>query len=387
MRVLRYVLVVVAVLAVVVGLGAVKGAQIKQLIDFGEQAERDGPPPETVSVEVSRSDTWETTLSAVGSVASSKGVAITSEVPGKVTRIRFESGDEVPAGAVIVDLDSSVEQAQLASLRSRAKLARTTLERTKKLRAGGAATQAKLDADTSALSTLEADIGALRAQIAKKIIRAPFAGRLGIRRVNLGEYLNPGQSVAELEAVEGVYVDFTLPQRKLDALKVGMPVRVKLEGQEAPPFTGKITAVDPKIDPVTRSIKLRASVDAEEAELRPGMFVDVAVVMPEKRSVVIVPATAIVRAPYGDSVFIVEDKPKEDPGLRETSDGRTVQIARQQFVRAGEARGDYVAVLEGVDPGAEVVIAGAFKLRNRSPVVVSDEVAMVPKLNPSPANR
>lgn len=386
-RILRYILVIVGVLAVIGGLGAIKGAQIKQLMDFGAESEKNGPPPETVSVDTATDDQWEVTLPAVGSVASAKGVAVTTEVPGKVTRIRFDSGDEVEAGEVLVDLDTSVERAQLASLVSRRKLARLTLERTKKLRKGRAAPEAQLDADASAVRTLEADIAALRAQVAKKIIRAPFAGRLGIRQVDLGEYLNPGQAVTVLESVEGVYVDFTLPQGKLGAVKVGMPVQVQLDKSEAPPFEGAVTAVDPNIDPLTRTIQLRASVKPGDVELRPGMFVDVRVVMPDKTKVVMVPATAVVHAPYGDSVFVVEDKPADDPGRRETDDGLTVKIARQQFVRTGHSRGDYTAILDGVKAGQKVVISGAFKLRNKSPVVVSDEVAIAPSLNPDPPNR
>ena len=388
MRNLRYILVVVGVLVVVGGLAAIKGAQIGQLIAFGEESAKQGPPPETVSVAEATNQTWEATLSAVGSIASSKGVAVTAEVPGKVTRVRFESGDEVKAGAVLVELDTSVERAQLASMRSRKGLAVTTVKRSRNLVEGGAIAQAQLDADESNLDTLEADISALRAQIAKKIIRAPFSGRLGIRTVNLGQYLNPGEPVTVLESVDGVYVDFSLPQKNLDQVAAGMPVRVSSDGLSVK-RKGTISAVDPNIDPLTRSIQLRASLEGvdDAGELRPGMFVDVEVVLPVKRDVVSVPATAIVHAPYGDSLFVVEEKPADSPGMRQTADGAEVKIARQQFVRVGEQRGDFVSVLEGVEAGQTIVVAGAFKLRNNAPVVVSDSVAFVPKLDPTPENR
>lgn len=388
MRYLRYILVVVGVVVVLGGLGAIKGAQIGQLIAFGEKSEKNGPPPEAVSVAEATDQTWEATLATVGSVTSSKGVAVTAEVPGKVTRVRFESGDEVKAGAVLVELDSSVERAQLASMLARKDLAVTTAKRSRNLVEGGAIAQAQLDADESNLDTLEADIGALRAQIAKKVLRAPFSGRLGIRSVNLGQYLNPGEAVTVLESVDGVYVDFTLPQKHLDEVAVGMPVRVSSEGVSVK-RNGTISALDPNIDPVTRAIQLRATLEgvADGGELRPGMFVDVEVVFPTKRDVVSVPATAIVHAPYGDSVFVVESKPEDAPGMRQTQDGAEVKVARQQFVRVGEQRGDFVSLLDGVKSGQTVVVAGAFKLRNNAPVVVSDSIALAPKLDPTPENR
>jgi len=387
MRYLRYVLVVLGVLAIVGGLAAVKGAQIGKLIAFGKQAKENGPTPETVSVASAKTQTWEETLHTVGSVASSKGVSVTAEVPGKVTAIRFESGDEVKAGAVLVELDTTVERAQLRSLRARESLAETTAKRSRKLEEAGAIPVAQLDADESNLDTVKADIAAIRAQIGKKVIRAPFSGRLGIRSVNLGEYLNPGVAVTVLESVDGVYVDFTLPQKQLERVRVGMPVRVRSDGVDRS-WTGAISAVDPTVDPVNRTIRLRATLEGSEGEdLKPGMFVDVNVVLPKKRKVVSVPGTAIVHAPYGDSVFVVEDKPADDPGMRETKDGATVKVARQQFVRVGEKQGDFVSVVEGVEPGQSVVIAGAFKLRNNAPVVVSDSVAIAPELHPSPENR
>jgi membrane fusion protein, multidrug efflux system len=388
MRVLRYILVVLGVVVVIGALAGIKGAQIGSLIAFGEKAAANGPPPEAVSVAEATDATWESTIAAVGSVTSSKGVAVAAEVPGKVVAVRFDSGDTVKAGKVLVELDTTIERAQLRSLMTRKKLAVTTVARSRKLLASGAIPQARLDADESALDTLRADAAGLSAQIAKKIIRAPFSGRLGIRSVNLGQYLNPGEPVTVLESVDGVFVDFTLPQRN-ETVAVGMPVRITTEGNRAVALTGTISAVDPTVDAVTRSIRVRASVDDGQKtnDLKPGMFVDMAVVLPDKRPVVSVPATAIVHAPYGDSVYVVEDKPTDAPGLRETPDGAPVLVARQQFVRVGASRGDFVAVEDGLNAGQTVVVAGAFKLRNGAPVVVGDPVALAPQLSPKPPNR
>ena len=227
----------------------------------------------------------------------------------------------------------------------------------------------------------------LHAQIAKKTIRAPFAGKLGIRSVNLGQYLQPGTPVTVLETTDALHVDFSLPQEQLHRVAVGHPVRVTLEGSAEPPLTGTIAAVDPTIDQTTRTIKLRADLSDKTDTLRPGMFVRVAVVLPEKTKSVIVPATAIVHAPYGDSVFIIEPRKADTPGAATTPDGKPIKLARQQFVRVGQSRGDFAAVLEGLKPSEEVVTAGAFKLRNNAPVFVDSTKQPTPKVDPRPENR
>jgi membrane fusion protein (multidrug efflux system) len=280
---------------------------------------------------------------------------------------------------VLVQLDASVEGAQLASATARRRLAESTLTRNKALVAAGTLAGSQLDADEAALKTAEADIAMLDAQIARKIVRAPFAGTLGMRTVNLGQYLNPGTPLTVLQADDAQFIDFTLPQEHLAELAVAMPVRITIDG--APPTTldGSIAAIDPTVDPITRSIKLRATSASGVDKIRPGMFVNVSVVLPQKRDVVSVPATSIVHAAYGDSVFIVEDKPG--------SEGTPIKIVRQQFVRTGESRGDFVAIEEGVHAGQEIVVAGAFKLRNGAPVSINnDDVKLGPKLQPTPEN-
>jgi len=384
---LRYLAAFIAVVALLGSLGAIKGLQIKSLIQFGQSAKQAGPPPEAVALAKAEAQAWESTLEAVGSVASSRGVAVSSQAPGVVTAIRFDSGDVVKRGQVLVELDSRVERAQLAALRVRRDLAETTVKRTRALVSNGVATPAQLDNDESALRSANAEITALQAQIALKSVRAPFSGRLGIRAVNLGQYLNPGAPVAELEATEGTFVDFTLPQGQLGKVSVGAPVRVRVEDVGGKDLAGAISAVEPAVDSVTRSVRLRASIPKGGEGLSPGMFVRVQVVLPEKKELVVVPATAVVRASYGDSVFVVVPREPGSPGADQTPDGKPVSIARQKFVRTGPSRGDFVAVLEGVKPGEVVVSLGAFKLRNGAPVFESDSVKLEPKLRPRVENR
>jgi membrane fusion protein (multidrug efflux system) len=386
----RIVVTLLAVLVIVGGLAAIKGAQIKSLMAFGEKAMADGPPPEAVGVRTAELSSWEGTIGAIGSVASSKGVAITTEAPGTVTKIHFDSGRVVKAGDVLVELDTSVERAQLASALARRELAKTNFARTSGLAERGAVAPAQRDAEESQLKASAADVAALQAVIARKTVRAPFAGKLGIRSVNLGQYLNPGTPITSLESIDSVYVDFTLPQQRITDVKVGMPVRLALSGEgEAKPavIDGQVAAIEPSIDPTTRSVKLRASAANQTEKLRPGMFIDVEVVLPEQKQHVAVPVTAVVRAPYGDSVFIVEDKKPEEPGIRQTADGKPVKTARQQFVRAGAQKGDFVAILDGVTPGQVVVSTGAFKLRNGAPVFVTEAALPDPKLDPRLKNR
>jgi membrane fusion protein (multidrug efflux system) len=379
---LKYVVAVVAVLVVLGGLGTLKYKQIAMLIDFGKTATKAGPPPDVVSSAAAEEQTWETLVPAVGSVAAVKGVTVSNDAPGVVIGILFESGAKVPAGQTLVQLDTSVERAQLASARSRRQLADENAKRTRVLVQGNALTASQLDNDEAAVRTSGADVGAAEAQINRKIVRAPFAGRLGIRLVNLGQYLNPGTPIVTLEALESVFVDFTLPQDRLRDVPIGTPVRVRAEGSSTI-FDGSIVAVDSAVDAVTRSIKVRAAVPNPGEALRPGMFVRASAVLPQQKPVLAVPATAVLHAPYGDSVFVLEDTPDAAPG----PNGKLVKIARQQFVRIAESRGDFVAIEGGIKKGDEIVTAGAFKLRNGGHVVVDNSIALDPKLAPRPENR
>jgi len=384
---MRYVLVIVGLLLIVGGLGFVKFSQISSLMAMGEQMQKAGPPPESVGTAVAEGQEWEDTLSAVGSIASVQGVALSTEAAGVVTKISFDSGSTVKQGKVLVELDTSVERAQLASARARRDLAKVTAERSRALVASRVISQAQMDAAEAELKTASTEYSAIQAQIARKVVRAPFTGRLGIREVNLGQYLNPGTPITVLESSGALFVDFTLPPQRLGMVSVGMPVRVTLEGSKGQEMAGAIAAVEPTVDNNTRAVKLRASVPNDQAKLRSGMFVNVSVILPEKNKLVIVPATAVVHASYGDSVFIVEPKKPGSPGMAKTPDGKEIKMARQQFVRLGEARGDFAAILDGVKSGQVVVSAGAFKLRNGVPIVVNNAIGPKPSLNPRPENR
>jgi membrane fusion protein (multidrug efflux system) len=382
---MRYAFAILILLALIAGLAGIKGAQIAKLVSLGKQAQKAGPPPEAVSSGPALEQDWERTVLATGSVASVRGVAVSNESAGVVTRIHFESGENVEAGKLLVELDTNVERAQLASARARKSLADVNLRRSQALAKSGSIAPSQVDNDRAALDSATADANALSAQIARKAIRAPFKGRLGIRAVNLGQYLSPGTPVTVLESVDAVFVDFTLPQQRLESLASGLPVRVSIAG--GPTLDGTISAIDPAVDASTRSVKARASVPNQEQRLRPGMYVNVTVAFPGTSKVVAIPATAVVHAPYGDSVFLVEDRKDASGSTMTGPDGAPAKAARQQFIRLGESRGDFVSVLEGVKPGQEIITAGAFKLRNGAPVMITKDVKPGPELSPHPQNR
>jgi membrane fusion protein (multidrug efflux system) len=382
----RRILIASAGLFIVIGgIAGIKFWQITRLIAAGETMKKAGPPPEAVGSTIAEAVRWETRLDAVGTVAGVHSVTVSNDQPGIVMRMLFDSGAEVRRAQPLVELDASVERAQLASAKARRELARLTAQRARTLLASRAIAQAELDNDETALAAADSDVAGLEAQIDHKIVRAPFAGRAGIRAVNLGQYLPVGTMVTTVDSVSDVWIDFTLPQEQLPEVRVGTPVRVAVRGQ--PPEDGSISAIDPAIDPATRNIKLRASLRGHDSQLRSGMFVTVTVVLPATTEAVVVPATAIVHAPYGDSVFVIEDKPPGSPGMTTTPTGQRVRIARQQFVRVGQARGDFVAIREGIAAGQPIVSFGAFKLRNNAPIVVDNSVQPKPQLEPHPENR
>jgi membrane fusion protein (multidrug efflux system) len=384
---MRYVITIAALVLIVGILAGVKGAQIKTLIGFGEQMQKAGPPPEAVNAAPVERQKWERTLTAVATVVSSKGVTVSNDAPGVVSKIHFESGANVKLGQPLVELDASVERAQLESLRARLALANQSLQRTKKLIGSGVSTQAELDEQESTVKGLIADMRGIQAQIERKTVRAPFDGKLGIRAVNLGQYLAPGTMLTVLESTDSVFVDFTLPQQDLPNIAIGRPVRVRTDVGGKVIANGSISAVDSSVDAVTRSLKIRASFPNGQSVLRTGMFVNAEVVLPEQAEVVAVPATAVIHAAYGDSVFVVE--PKQPSGESSGPEGaqQGALVARQQFVRLGGTRGDFVAIEAGVDAGQKVVSAGAFKLRNQAPISIKNEVGVEAQLDPHPENR
>ena len=358
--------------AVIAALGAVKFHQIQVAI---AQASSFQPPPEAVTTVVAKRQAWPDTLEAIGSVAAVQGVTVAADQPGLVDRIAIDSGRTVRAGEVLVELDTRQEKAQLAAAVAQLELSRLNLERARGLADEGIVSRADYDRASAEHKQAEARVGEIRAAIERKTIRAPFAGMLGIRQVNLGQYLAGGDPVVPLQSLDPIFVNFTVPQQEVARLRVGGDVRAFVEGTTEP-FTGRITAVNSVVDEATRNVQVQATFANAQGRLRPGMFVQAKVLMGGHREVVTLPASAINYAPYGDSVFIVEEV--------EGPKGDKYRGARQQVVKLGGALGDQVAVLSGVDPGAEVVSSGVFKLRNGAAVRVENTVQPANDQAPKP---
>jgi membrane fusion protein, multidrug efflux system len=366
---------VIAVLAVMGVLAGVKTWQIRTLIAAGQAF---APPPETISAAVAHEEKWQYTLTAIGSINAVQGVTISPEIAGKVSEIAFESGAVVARGDLLVRLDTSSEEAQLRAIEAQVELARLNAERDRQLRANNTLSQSELDAAEAVLKQNQANADAIRATIEKKNIRAPFAGQLGIRLVNLGELLDVGKPIVSLQALSPVFADFSLPQQELARLKTGLVVRVTSDTYPGQHFDGTLTAINPDLDATTRSVRLQASFENAEKQLHPGMFVRVEVIFPEEQAVLAIPSTAILSAPYGDSVYVIESHPAKNGGKPE-------DVVSQKFVRTGRARGDFISILSGLKAGDRVVSAGVFKLRNGMSVQENNDLApkAVEKPNPS----
>ncbi|MEO0814534.1 MAG: efflux RND transporter periplasmic adaptor subunit, partial [Myxococcota bacterium] len=330
------------------------------------------PPPESVEMTQARQDSWTSQLRAVGTVTAVKQVTISTEIPGIVSAILFKSGDEVKAGQTLLRLNTSVERAQLEAAKASASLAEINLERSNQLRERKFTSEAANQAELASAKQSKAQVAQALASIDRRTIRAPFSGRIGIREVNLGQYLNPGSPVAELVSLSPVYVDFSLPQRHLGVLKAELAVAVRADAFGDERFEGVIESVDATVDPSSRNVRVRAVLKNEALKLRSGMFVEVLIDLGDAHEVVLAPATAVVYAPYGNSIFVVEDK-----------DGQ--RVATQRFIRVGERRGDFVSVESGLSAGEVVVSAGAFKLRNGSEVV-EGRATLEPKISPDPTD-
>jgi membrane fusion protein (multidrug efflux system) len=363
---------VIAVLAVIGALAGVKTWQIRTLIAAGKAYVQ---PAETVSSAVAHEEKWPDTLTAVGSISAEQGVTISPEIAGKVSEIDFESGATVAKGDRLVRLDTSSEEAQLRAIEAQVELARLNAERNRQLRANNTLSQSELDASEAVLKQNQANADTIRATIEKKNIRAPFAGQLGIRLVNLGELLDVGKPIVSLQALSPVYADFSLPQQELARLKPGLPVRISSDTYPDQRFEGVLTALNPDLDPTTRSVRLQATFKNSDQRLRPGMFVRVEVELPEAPAVLAIPTTAILSAPFGDSVYVIETNPTN-----------STRVARQQFVRTGRARGDFISVETGLKAGDRVVSAGVFKLRNGMPVQENNQTTPKPAAAPRPSD-
>lgn len=331
-------------------------------------------PPATVTTAPATEQTWTATLSAVGTVESFQGVTLRTEIEGRILRLGFDSGAMVKAGDVLVELESETERAQLRSAEAAARLAAASLERARELRASNTNTAVEFDTAEATHAQALAAVEAIKATLAKKRIVAPFDGRLGIRQVNIGQFLSKGDTVATLEAVHPAYVDFALPQQELPHLRAGLPVRVTVDAFPGRTFSGRVEAINPRVTETTRNVRIRAIVPNPDEALRPGLFAKVNVDLPEQSSVLELPATAVVYSPYGNSVYVVVENT--------AADGSKQLVVEQRFVTTGAKRGDQVAIVKGLKAGEQVVTAGQMKLRNGAPVAVNN--AVVPSNSPTP---
>jgi membrane fusion protein (multidrug efflux system) len=358
------------IVAVAGGLGAVKYLQIKTMIAAGGAMVA---PPETVATGVAREENWPATIPAVGTVSAAQGVMVAPEIAGTVREIAFESGATVNQGDLLVKLDTSSEDAQLRAAEAQVDLARLNVERIRKLREDKTVSQAEADTVEATLKQAAANADAIRAVIEKKTIRAPFAGRLGIRLVNLGEQLAVGRGIVSLQSLSPVYVDFSLPQQELSRLQTGLQVLAKADSYTNREFAGELAAINPDLDPVTRNVRVRAQFANTEELLRAGMFVSVDVVLPGSQQVLVIKSTSILRAPYSDSVFVI---------VPEVKDGKTNLVAQQRLIVTGRERGDFVSVESGLKAGEKVATEGVFKLR--SGMNIQENNAITPKASETP---
>jgi membrane fusion protein (multidrug efflux system) len=351
-------------------LGFIKFRQVQSAV----QAASFQPPPEAVTSVVAKQEQWPATMGLIGTMEAVHGVTVSADLPGSVEKINFASGQSVREGDVLVELDTRQERAQLAALEAQRDLARINYGRTQQLVKEGVISRLEYDQATAQQKSTEANVAEIRATIERKTIRAPFSGILGIRKVNLGQYLAAGDAVVPLQSLNPIYVNVGLPQQAVGQVRVGRNLRISSEDLPGQVFTGRVNAIDSVVDQATRNIQVQATLANPEGKLRPGMFVQVEVILGASRPVIALPASAISFAPYGDSVFIITD-------LKDQK-GQTYRGVRQQFVKVEGSRGDQVAVVSGVNPGEEVVSSGVFKLRNGAAVQVNNKVQ--PENNPAP---
>jgi membrane fusion protein (multidrug efflux system) len=367
----KFLIAVGGFIVVFLTLGAVKAAQVKKMATTPQVQ-----PVTAVSTSKAEAVEWHGSLHAIGSLAPVEGVTVSADADGTITKIGVESGATVKAGDLLVEIDTTVETAQLAAAEARAEFARTNLDRTKELSDRQAISKSEYDAAAANHKQTIADVAALKAQIGKKQIRAPFSGRVGIRMVNVGQYVARGAPLLPLQKADPIFVNFSVPQRNIPALSIGQKVAVTIDGF-AKPFEATLTAINSEVDSATRNVSVQATLPNPQGQLRSGMFAQVDVEMPRAESLVVIPATAVSYASYGNSVFIVEKI--------KGPDGAEFLGVRQQFVKLGGKRGDLVAITDGVKAGEEIVTAGVFKLRNGIPVEVNNDVK--PAANPAPKPR
>lgn len=371
---------IIMLAAAIVVFGGVLGFLIFRGIMIQKYIASMGQPPQTVTTVVAKYQEWEPTLDAVGSLKALKGTDITPQLAGIVAEIPFESDSEVKEGDLLVKLANEDDVAKLKALQADADLARLNYDRSKKLVKSRAVSQAQLDTATATLKSALAQVAAQQALVDKKEIRAPFDGRVGIRLVDIGQYLTAGQKITTLQALDPIYVDFTLSQNNVSKISVGQAVAIRTDAYPGQTFTGKVVALDPKLDTATRNIAVRAELANPDHKLLPGMFASVKITTGSKERKLTLPETAITYNPYGETVFLVE-KGKPD------ADGKTPLIARQKFVVTGTTRGDEVAITKGISEGDTVVASGQLKLKNGTPLTINNSQLLPVEAAPNPQDQ
>jgi membrane fusion protein (multidrug efflux system) len=370
----RMIIMLVLMVALIGGLGFLKYRQVEAAIAMGASFQM---PPTAVTTVVAKSETWPSTLSVIGTAAAIQGVTVSADLPGTVDKIHFDSGQSVHEGDILVELDTRQERAQLANLEAQRDLARIQYGRSEELVKAGVISKSEYDNAAAQQKATEAQVGDIKAAIARKTIHAPFSGILGIRQISLGQYLAAGQAIVSLQALNPIYVNFGVPQQDTPKMHIGRALRVTDSDLPGVAFNGKITALDSIINEQTRNIQIQATLQNPGGKLRPGMYVQVELPLGQPRSVIPLPASAINYAPYGDSVYVVTD-------MKDPKSGKTYRGVRQQIIKIEGSQGDQVAIISGLNPGDEVVSAGVFRLRNAAPVEVNNAVKPSNSPNPKP---
>jgi len=338
-----------------------------------------GVPPQTVSTAKAQLTEWQGEFQAVGTLRAVRGADIAPELSGVITAIHFQSGQAVAAGAPLVQLNAESDLARLQSLAAAADLAQANYERDKKQLEFQAVSQAVVDADAATLKSARAQVAEQQALVNKKLVRAPFDGRLGIRAVDLGQYVNAGTKLVTLQALDPVYVDFYAPQKSLGRIALGQKIVLKTDAFQNQEFPGEVSSIDPKVDPATRNVQVRATVRNPKHALLPGMFATVVLASGGPQRFLTLPQTAVSYNPFGDTVFVVEESKGKDD--------KVALVAQQKFVTTGEARGDQVAILSGIKEGDTVVTAGQIKLRSGFPVIINNSIQPTNEPAPQPKDQ
>jgi membrane fusion protein (multidrug efflux system) len=377
---------IAGIVVVIVSLVGIKVGQIGAMIQAGKSFV---PPPESVTSAKVETSVWQSRRAAIGTLVAVHDAVLGAELPGLIREVAFTSGTKVKRGAVMVKLDTATEEAQLASAKADMDLAQATLKRARALREGGANTPAELEVAEARAKQTEAVVASLQATIAKKTIRAPFDGRVAIRQVERGQVVSPGTPIATLQSVNPIYAEFSLPQQALADLRVGQVATMRVDSFPGKTWQGTVSTVNSQVDADTRTIRVRATFPNKDGLLRPGLFANVEVNTSDRRQVLVIPATSVVYAPYGDTVFVLGPAKSEGPAAPKQAGQRSendTYEAQPRFVRLGERRGDLVAIVSGLEAGETVVSNGAFKLRKGARVVLHNELAPPVELDPRPAD-